>query len=65
MLAEESMRMAKHLSWLLVIAAIFLISGCGDSTSVEEEELQAYRIGIFEEPATLNYWNYLGPGSSV
>ena len=24
-----------------------------------------YRIGIFEDPKTLNYWNYLGPGSSV
>jgi ABC-type transport system substrate-binding protein len=24
-----------------------------------------YRIGIFEDPLTLNYWNYLGPGSSV
>jgi ABC-type transport system substrate-binding protein len=25
----------------------------------------AYRIGIYEDPVTLNYWNYLGPGSSV
>ncbi len=25
----------------------------------------AYRIGIFEDPVSLNYWNYLGPGSSV
>lgn len=24
-----------------------------------------YRIAIFEEPVSLNYWNYLGPGSSV
>ncbi|MGD2159236.1 MAG: ABC transporter substrate-binding protein, partial [Anaerolineales bacterium] len=24
-----------------------------------------YRIGIFEDPVSLNYWNYLGPGSSV
>jgi ABC-type transport system substrate-binding protein len=24
-----------------------------------------YRIGIYEEPISLNYWNYLGPGSSV
>ena len=37
----------------------------------EEEEGAAgeccdnYRIGIFEEPVSLNYWNYLGPGSSV
>lgn len=28
-------------------------------------ELSAYRIGIFEEPVSLNFWNYLGPGSSV
>lgn len=37
----------------------------------EEEEAEAagevgvYRIGIYEDPKTLNYWNYLGPGSSV
>ena len=24
-----------------------------------------YRIGIFEDPLTTNFWNYLGPGSSV
>ena len=24
-----------------------------------------YRIGIFADPVTTNYWNYLGPGSSV
>jgi ABC-type transport system substrate-binding protein len=24
-----------------------------------------YRIALFEDPATTNYWNYLGPGSSV
>ncbi|MBS1248450.1 MAG: Oligopeptide-binding protein AppA [Chloroflexi bacterium] len=24
-----------------------------------------YTLGIFEEPVSLNYWNYLGPGSSV
>jgi len=28
-------------------------------------EIGPYRIGIFEEPVSLNYWNYLGPGSSV
>jgi peptide/nickel transport system substrate-binding protein len=28
-------------------------------------EPRAYRIGIFEEPVSLNYWSYLGPGSSV
>jgi ABC-type transport system substrate-binding protein len=24
-----------------------------------------YRIALFEDPYTMNYWNYLGPGSSV
>ncbi len=24
-----------------------------------------YRIGMYEDPVSLNYWNYLGPGSSV
>jgi peptide/nickel transport system substrate-binding protein len=63
---EETMRVSKHLTWLLVIPAIFLISGCGESKLVDDtEDLQAYRIGIFEEPATLNYWNFLGPGGSV
>ncbi len=28
-------------------------------------EADVYRIGIYEDPKTLNYWNYLGPGSSV
>lgn len=28
-------------------------------------EIAPYKIGIFEEPVSLNYWNYLGPGSSV
>ena len=26
---------------------------------------QPFRIGIYEEPLSLNYWNYLGPGNSV
>ncbi|MGD2157681.1 MAG: ABC transporter substrate-binding protein [Anaerolineales bacterium] len=38
---------------------------------MEEEEAaggeccDTYRIGLFSDPVTLNYWNYLGPGSSV
>jgi len=35
---------------------------------VEVEEVECcevFRIGIYEEPVSLNYWNYLGPGSSV
>jgi len=36
---------------------------------VEEIETEVccdvFRIGIYEEPVSLNYWNYLGPGSSV
>jgi ABC-type transport system substrate-binding protein len=34
----------------------------------EEEmtgEITAYKIALFEDPVSLNYWNYLGPGSSV
>ncbi len=31
----------------------------------EAECCDAYRIALFEEPVSLNYWNYLGPGSSV
>jgi peptide/nickel transport system substrate-binding protein len=31
----------------------------------EGGEIGTYRIGIFEDPVSLNYWNYLGPGSSV
>jgi ABC-type transport system substrate-binding protein len=36
-----------------------------------EEEVEVepccdvFRVGIYEEPVSLNYWNYLGPGSSV
>jgi ABC-type transport system substrate-binding protein len=42
------------------------------SAEEEEEEEAAggeccdvYRIGMYEDPVSLNYWNYLGPGSSV
>jgi ABC-type transport system substrate-binding protein len=37
----------------------------------EEEMVEAgapsdvYRIALFEDPVSLNYWNYFGPGSSV
>jgi len=30
-----------------------------------EGEIIAYKIALFEDPVSLNYWNYLGPGSSV
>jgi len=30
-----------------------------------EDCCDAYRIGVFEEPVSLNYWYYLGPGSSI
>lgn len=33
--------------------------------TTEGECCDTYRMGIFEEPLTTNYWNYLGPGSSV
>ena len=36
---------------------------------VETEEVpegyDVYRVALFEDPVSLNYWNYLGPGSSV
>ena len=32
----------------------------------EEDDCCApFRIGIYEEPLSVNYWNYLGPGNSV
>ncbi len=30
-----------------------------------EQCCDSYRIAIYEEPVSLNYWNYLGPGSSI
>ncbi|MGD9317551.1 MAG: ABC transporter substrate-binding protein [Anaerolineae bacterium] len=30
-----------------------------------EGEIYAYRIALFEDPATTNYWNHLGPGSTM
>jgi ABC-type transport system substrate-binding protein len=30
-----------------------------------EGEAGPYRIALFEDPVSINYWNYLGPGSSV
>lgn len=32
---------------------------------VPEAKPAVYRIALFEDPVSLNYWNYLGPGSSV
>lgn len=32
---------------------------------ISEAEVDVYRIGIYEDPRTLNYWNYLGSDSSV
>lgn len=33
--------------------------------AAEGECCAPYRIALFEEPVSLNFWNYLGPGSSV
>jgi ABC-type transport system substrate-binding protein len=35
------------------------------AVTVGGECCEVYRIGIFEDPLTTNFWNYLGPGSSV
>jgi ABC-type transport system substrate-binding protein len=34
-------------------------------TPEPEAGIGPYRIALFEDPVSLNYWNYLGPGSSV
>jgi len=31
----------------------------------KEAEIGVYKIALFEDPLSLNFWNYLGPGSSV
>jgi len=36
-----------------------------EPVSEEGECCAPYRIALFEDPTTLNHWNYLGPGSSV
>ncbi len=36
-----------------------------EEATIGGECCDVYRIGIFEDPLTTNYWNYLGPGSSV
>jgi ABC-type transport system substrate-binding protein len=36
-----------------------------EEPAAEGECCEVYRVGIYEDPVTLNYWNYLGPGSSV
>ena len=39
-----------------------------EAAAPEEEaegEAGPYRIALFEDPVSTNYWNYLGPGSSV
>lgn len=37
----------------------------GEAAGATGECCDAYRIALFEDPVSLNYWNYLGPGSSV
>jgi peptide/nickel transport system substrate-binding protein len=32
---------------------------------LQETEIGSYRIALFQDPVSSNYWNYLGPGSSV
>jgi ABC-type transport system substrate-binding protein len=36
-----------------------------EPTPIPEAAPGPYRIALFEDPVSLNYWNYLGPGSSV
>jgi len=36
-----------------------------EDDSRSDECCDIFRIGIYEEPLSLNYWNYLGPGNSV
>jgi len=33
--------------------------------AADGECCDAYRIALFEDPVSTNYWNYMGPGSSV
>lgn len=37
----------------------------GEAAPEGGECCDVYRIGIFEDPLTLNYWSYLGPDNSV
>jgi peptide/nickel transport system substrate-binding protein len=32
---------------------------------LQDAEIGPYRIALFEDPASTNYWNYLGPGGTV
>jgi peptide/nickel transport system substrate-binding protein len=59
---------------LLVLGLVLLLFtvGCrhgddaaGPSPDDEEAQLDNYRIGIFEDTTTTNYWAYLGPETSV
>jgi ABC-type transport system substrate-binding protein len=36
-----------------------------EATPVPEAATGPYRIALFEDPVSLNFWNYYGPGSSV
>jgi ABC-type transport system substrate-binding protein len=48
------------------IVETVIVEAEGEEEPMAEGECCApYRIALFEEPVTLNYWNYLGPGSSV
>jgi ABC-type transport system substrate-binding protein len=36
-----------------------------EPVAAEGECCDVYRVALFEDPVSTNYWNYLGPGSSV
>lgn len=48
-----------------VVVTVEPIEQVEETPEVEEVCCDNFRIGIYEEPVSLNYWNYLGPGSSV
>lgn len=63
--------------WFLLVTLVtilgLMLAACGPKETGGEEATKEpeatgftdYKVGMFEDPVSLNYWNYLGPGSSV
>jgi ABC-type transport system substrate-binding protein len=58
------MRVAnKRLLGLMAVFVVATAAACSGSAAVNDGAAKVYKIGIFEDLTTINYWSYLGSGA--